>query len=587
MQAFYCSNEKKEDKLFVDTKKVLNEKTDSPAVSGFYMRIFYSNNHLSYYEKGGDFVANNGVFVYKDQFNKRALQLFYEDLAAGHRLSELLLKAHGQFFLVAYLKGKLHIATDKFRTIPVFLLKSKNIIDISNMYYLLTRNTNVEYSINFDYLAQQVSGPGTTMHFYSGGTLFNEISYLDPGTIFTLEKNEIKKELYYDIKKDIEFGKYKSVSQVLDALVPALEANYKFLDNIDKIFCGITGGCDTRLSLSTLLKKGKAFSCGNCVLTKNWYLRKGKFCDSSILKQIREQFNLPYEDFGTNPDAIKKWVADNKKFVELQKDTAGASDRYYYYNSVARKFDIELTGFGGSEVLNKYSYRFFKKGGKFSAEEFLKTQHYNDILQDRYYDKKRYEQKIREYMSDLVKGITYSDRGDLLTYILYDISFKNFLNDYTGAINMLCPAYSPYLEPDFIKIMMETPYRLKGFHTIQRRLYDRVMDERLRNIATTHGYPPRGITPGNFYRFLRLLNPIDPCLQYYGPLGRLRIFYGTYLHRMNRPNLHNIEPGNPIYKYLDAAKINKKKLFVTTNLSATKVSMYTNRFKCYSTKEVA
>ncbi|MFA5142583.1 MAG: hypothetical protein WC522_00255 [Candidatus Omnitrophota bacterium] len=581
MQAIYISNTKKDGKLFAEVKKLLQEKEAVPEPQGIHVNIFYNNHHLSYYQSGNDFVANNGTFVYKDLFNKRALEVFYADLMKGQKLSELLSKAHGQFFLVAHLAGKLYVATDKLRTIPIFILRANGAIEISNLYHPLSRNPSVKYTVSFDHLAQQLSFNGSGTHLFTGETLYNEIAYLDAGTIFTVEKDNVGKELYYNIKKDIEFGKYKSLPDVIDAVAAELEKNYKFLDSVDRVFCGVTGGYDTRFNLDTVLKKKKNFACGNMILEREWGLRQGKFSDFNITKKIARVMGLEYKNFGVLQEDIDNWVDQNRVFIESHKDTAGSSHRYYYYNSVSKEFDIELTGMGGTELLNKFSNEYYRKGGRFDIDEFLAPQKYNDILQDRYYDGRKYKARLREYVSDLLDGITYSSRGDLFTYIIYEGTYRSFQDEYVGAINMFCTAYSPYLEPGFVKIMLETPYRLKGFHMIQRHIYARIMDKRLANIDTTHGYPPTTIGFKNFYRFLRLLNPIEPSLQYYGLLNRLRIIYGKYLYNMNRPELYDFGSDNPVYKYIDRDKLNKRRLFTTTNSLTNWVSRYAKKLPHY------
>jgi len=141
MNAFYLSIDKKDDKQFKGLKTLLQEYKNTISTPGFETKIFYNNSHLSYYSQEDDFIASNGVFIYKDLFNAKALRRFYEDLNSGSDIANLLLNTHGQFFLVLYFNKKLMVITDRFRTIPVFLLRDGNCIEVSNIYYLyLLRN---------------------------------------------------------------------------------------------------------------------------------------------------------------------------------------------------------------------------------------------------------------------------------------------------------------------------------------------------------------------------------------------------------------------------------------------------------------
>lgn len=581
MQVFFLSNKTGEENKGLDSLKgIFTESKDAIPVSGMDLRIFYRNHHLSYYSANGDFIANNGVFVYKDEFNKNGIKRFYEDLNSGVALKELLLRAHGQFFLVLYLKGDLMVITDRFRTIPVFLLKTKNTVQISNLYYLLTKNNDASYTVNFDYLSQNLSWQRNTSHIFSDSTLFNEISYLEPGCIYHLANGAVNSEKYYDIKRNIEFGKYKNLKTVVDDLIGILDSNYRFLENIEKIFCCITGGFDTRLNLSTLLKKKKQFLCGHAVLDYEAYLKKGRFADFRIVDRFIREFGLNYKNLGTDLKNVKEWVEEYKEPLKFIKYDAAAFHRYHYYDSVSQIADIELSGFGGSEFLTKDCHLYFRQNKKFEKKEFLKAQKYNDILLEKYYDKKKYYFSLERYVEGLIGNITYTQRGDLLTYLIYTSPFMNNYNNYVASVNMFCPAYSPYYEPGFLKIMMETPYRLKGFHGIQRHLYSRIMDRGLAHIDTTHGYPATTITKRNFYRFWRILNPVDPNLQYHPLFKRFKKeIYNfaigiilpyvyrclKYLKLGNRLKLDSIdayvkiiEESNLVNKFLDATKLRKR-----------------------------
>ncbi|MDO8603559.1 MAG: hypothetical protein Q7O04_06920 [Candidatus Omnitrophota bacterium] len=582
MQIFYLSNTGKENSGFEKIKRFFTEYSNIPFIAGFQAKILFKNHHLSYYSKGEDFIANGGVFIYRDNFNKVAVSLFYEDLNSGDKLEDLLLKAHGQFFLVLYFRGKLMVITDRFRTIPVYLLRQGNTIEVSNTYYLLSRNNNVRYSVNFDYLAQHLSCHDH-FHVFSNDTLFKEVLYLKPGSIYSFRNNEVKIETYYDINKDIRFGRYKNIEEVLDNLAGIFESNFRFLDNVENIFCGITGGFDTRMNISTLLKKNKQFLCGNEIMQHEDYLKKGRYSDLPITQKIVKEFNLDYRNICGDMESVIKWKKENEDFFKLIK-TIGSYHRYYYFDSVSKIADIEVGGFAGSELYTKNYYSYFRKIKAFNVKEFIRMQRYNDVLIDKYYNRERYYAYLEEYIKNLVAPLTYSTRGDLCTYLFYSSLFMNNISDYVGSINLFCPSYTPYLEPDFIKIMLETPYTLKGFHSIQRRLYARIMDKKLRDFDTTHGYPATTLTPANFYRFLRLLYPIEPNLAYLSPIEILKretygfmagmvlphFYKGLKFLKLDRKIkldsidefVHIIRDSNPINKYLDNTKMQKRRMTI-------------------------
>jgi len=81
---------------------------------------------------------------------------------------------------------------------------------------------------------------------------------------------------------------------------------------------------------------------------------------------------------------------------------------------------------------------------------------------------------------------------------------------------------------------------VKSGYFIQRNIISKLNPE-LGNIETSHGYPATKITVKNLYKFIRMLNPWEPNIQYRGPLKRLTWFTirfaSTRLARV--PKLYN------------------------------------------------
>ena len=60
-------------------------------VNNYFIKFFSSKNKESIFKKDNDFIANLGVFIYKNHYNSEALKLFFNDLSSGGQLEKLLL----------------------------------------------------------------------------------------------------------------------------------------------------------------------------------------------------------------------------------------------------------------------------------------------------------------------------------------------------------------------------------------------------------------------------------------------------------------------------------------------------------------
>ena len=63
--------------------------------------------------------------------------------------------------------------------------------------------------------------------------IFNEIHYMDPGTIYLIDDTSVKKEKYFDIKDQLEIGKYQKIDEIVSKAENLLTENLSFLKNIN------------------------------------------------------------------------------------------------------------------------------------------------------------------------------------------------------------------------------------------------------------------------------------------------------------------------------------------------------------------
>ena len=113
MQSIYIDNSKKINNFEIFTNYLHhNDKVKTP---NYFFNFFYSQKKDAIFKKHNDFISNLGVFIYKNFYNQKALEIFYDDLKSGLSFESLLKSPNtrGQFVLILYYKNELKICTDR------------------------------------------------------------------------------------------------------------------------------------------------------------------------------------------------------------------------------------------------------------------------------------------------------------------------------------------------------------------------------------------------------------------------------------------------------------------------------------------
>ena len=520
MPAFYMSNTMDKGKNFGIFKKyfAVHRIVTSNEIR---LDLFYNEDDACFLEPDKYYLFNIGVFIYKNEWGGNALRLFLEDCEKEAEFTQLLRRARGQFCLVMYYKEKFYVITDKVGAIPIYCYRSGDTIEISNIFLPLAKNNNI--SLNYNWIAQYVSQgkqKGGTYSYFDR-TLANEISVLDCGSAYTLGKN-MHEAKYYDIRSGLEIGKYTDAQEVSDIAKKMLSDNLLFLKNANNVYCDITGGFDTRTNLAILMHNNIEFSCGNQIPIEYKDLsNKGRYSDLAISRKIADRFNLGFHNY---TDA--EFNLEREKWHEMAYDFFGEDNWTYarragYYAYLKDRYRILISGVYGGELLVQYYGPCGYTPEKFNMNAVLHRYFpYCDIMKDEYYSEEKYRESLRNVLEDFVSHTDFQRFDDAGTYFHYLTFYRTFFSKYVGAMNAIIPAYNPYQEADFIRLMAQTSFKLKSRYFIQRCIISELNPE-LGDIETSHGYPATKVTFKNFYKFTRLLYPLEPSLQYIGPFDRL------------------------------------------------------------------
>ena len=490
MKGFYFSNNINK-RLSLDSFEKYSKLHKTVKTDRAILYIFHNEPHEAILESDSLYVANMGVLIYKNEWNRNALQLLFDDLQKGFDLVQIMKETRGQFCLVLFYMGRLYIITDKIGSFTIYCYKRADVVEMSNLFLPLARNNKV--TLNYQAIAEYVSSWGHHAYCYDKH-MVNEIDSLHEGTIYSID-NKIISIKYYNILDNLTIGKYSNLSQVIDMTKQLLFDNLSFLKNTDNIYVDLTGGIDTRLNIAVLMKNGHKFSCGN--FGNRLHKR-----DEHLSKQIADMFHLTFNIY-TDEQFDPIFDEATETFYDI---TGGIPHTYYhskllgYIRNVGKTNDILITGLGGTELLSQ-NYREYVRSEKHFGYNFLYRYFpYIDIIKTEYISEKEYYRNLRQFIDTICAEVRSKKIEDIGTYIARSMVTRSLHGRWIGAINCIIPFYSPYLESDFIKLALETSFKMKSNYKIQRYILSD-LNPRLSNIICTKGFPTSRITPSNFYKF--------------------------------------------------------------------------------------
>jgi len=595
MQSFYLTNNNfEENSLSILNKQLINY--PKLEIKKFSINFFHSSGKESLYKNGQNFISNLGVFIYKNNFNKDALKIFLDDLLSGKSLKDLLLSddTRGQFCLILYFKNELKIISDRLGYFPVYIYEKNNIIAFSSSMLLLGKNNTT--SLNHVGIAQYLSENYKYITYACcDQNIFNEIHYMDAGTIYALDGMSIKKEKYFDIKNQLEIGKYQSIDEIVSKAENLLADNLSFLKNINgKIHCDITGGVDTRVIIAMLSKLGIKYSVGvQAIKEYEDFSNQGKFSELNIVNKIIKYKDLDFQLFSDENYLKNEKTIDDITFFHSHKQTYNR--RTGYFSNVRKNgSDIMISGLSGTELFRLSYNQYFKKNNNLNLDTFL-LDHVElvDLLHDKFLTKETYYNYLKKFYNEKLSGIKFNKAKDLSSYIDYFAFYRTHFCRYLSLANSFLPFYTPYGDYPFANFMYQVSHNLKNKFKIQRFLLTK-LDPKLASFYSTRGFPLRKVNFFNFYKFFRMISNDIPQ-QYFSLKQRFfasfkkilikflfknkNIYYSFFQKKLKntetRKNLWNTPDNLSIIKDLD--EFVKKDLPIFKIVDKKKVIKYTKK----------
>ncbi|MCK4791747.1 MAG: hypothetical protein KAV87_48895, partial [Desulfobacteraceae bacterium] len=445
---------------------------DSPQQQGLYI---FEDDRLQTVQSNGYTVFNIGTLIYKNAWQNKALELIMHDLNNGRSIQEIISNTRGQFCLIVHIARDVFVITDKLGSFPVFIFKDDETVQISNILLLLAKNNNV--SINHQAFAEYLS-----FDYCFGHTLFNEIEPLSMATIYQFG-GEQEAQVYDDPFSDIHFNRYTDLYEIAGIAKETLADNLSFLSSHDRIFVDITGGFDTRLVATLLYKDNIDFEAGIC--------GEQVYGESELADRVAQTLGVTlHSDIKITDRHLFKEILDQHFMINTGVPILyHSSELINYYEHIKRECDIHLTGFGGSELMEQTMPKMriisskVNKRGIFMHKEWV----YKDIFVDHFSTEADFYCNLTDKLDRLLQKLNsglYNEVANAVSVL--DFS-RNFAGRLIGTHNVILPAYSPFLEANYVRLMLQTSYELKKYHRVHRAILTE-LNPTVSSIMTSHGY---------------------------------------------------------------------------------------------------
>ncbi len=458
-----------------------------------FKKRYHDAENYALFPEGG-FIASTGSLIYKGRYGKESLQQAYLDFQAGQRIER---ECRGNFCLIIKQGDKLWICRDYYGNHPVYCDASFQVIASS---FLITSLLQPRLSVSreelYEYLLEG--------HWCGETTLFHEVQHLPRGMFLELGAGTRKPfELEYPSLRG------KKYEECLETVAHMLERQFSAIASaFPTIQSALSGGYDTRLMLSILLKLGT---------TPRLHVNGiPDSADVRCAKAIGDGIGIPvkvvhfYEEYALAPADYHDFFM-NRFYLFDGLGGTGVFDQYSDLEYQLKHLEPNtafLHGCGGElyrEVWNTPDL-------PISLDAFIIAQHDKGGISNIFngYSKKEYlshqKRRAMEIMGKQDEQITRADVELLDRLRLNSLPFT--INTY----QQLYPIIKPFSEYGIMEPSIEIPLQYKFWGKFQKDLI-RFFDARLTSFMSAYGY--------TFDQKVPLRQRLKECMVIYSPL-RLR-----------------------------------------------------------------
>lgn len=437
---------------FTQAKKAFSKKSyhlnENQIDIGSYTLTYYddlfSKKSNIYRDKDRDLFYYAGYLAYNAKTGKEALIAIKQDLDKKITLQNM--EFHGNFLLIVYYNGTLHLVRDLFGTYGCYTNKEKTWFTSNAIaaMYLHEKKSFDRFAIFEDILFGMEFGLETLME---------GVYLLDATRIHLPEKNvTVQRKITLP---PIEHNYQKCLKDNADVLLEEFKLYHSFFGN--SVTSALSGGFDSRLMLAAELKTGIKPNLYVYGLPGDKDVQVAKdICDN---EQIELYHSERYAEVNSDNDVVSKMILQN--FWDFDGNTQLFTGSFNLKSRMqrARDYDIALNGAGGEIYRDEWKW------------DFNTTRLYK-LIENAYdtgelglfgINQKLFFENIERKLSNQLKSFGLSQKNITrqeaeMIFPIYRSNFYyqgNNLNNYFGTATL------PYMSQPVILQSQSIPYHFK------------------------------------------------------------------------------------------------------------------------------
>lgn len=388
----------------------------------------------------------------------------------------------------------IHVITDRCGSLHVFYRTTPDGYAVCTSSAALANTSPLDPLAVHEFIATGV--------IYEDRTLYKEVRKLPPATIATFSSGELSFECYWNSSEiqaesiaciDAADAVHASLTRVLGALPESKQP----------LVSDLTGGYDSRLLLTGLLKAGARFET-TVSGTEN-------HPDVVVAKQIAQQLGI------CHGHVVSEEQLDGDAFLSAVRITDGEYDAFDYarilliHRDLSTRYAMSLNGSFGELARGYWWELLWPRLGKRVPLDLsmIARKRFAAAPYDRSIFVGEADIPLAEHMAEVLKRAESSAK-DLpnttqLDWAYYTLRMQRWQGRIASSTNQIWRSISPISFSEVLDPILATKASGRFGSLLARTIFERHAPQ-LAAIPLEHGYPPCRITPLNIWKFAPLAN---------------------------------------------------------------------------------
>jgi hypothetical protein len=360
----------------------------------------------------------------------------------------------GAYNIIIFNQNKFYIYTDIHSIKKYFIYRCNGYFIISNSLKYIT--DNITTSLNKEnaiiYCLME--------HYVDGATMFNDINYSRPASIFCFE-DKIKIIDYWSPKKLLNVDKENSIDDLVDLWKGII---YEYTDYLrpNEITMTLTGGNDTRMVLASLLNNG--------IKPNSFTFGDSKSGDVVVANSIANLLDLNYNNYFIN-HPTKEWFKEFSDLIITTGNTLVNIHRAHRLHSIKEEMKLNptnemlFTGFMGGDYIKGIVYDDYITSMLMRMWKYDKRKNINTILKLIKHNYIKCPLSMLECINHRIIELPYFNRASTdiereLYYIYYVIGCTHDWQDSYIFDRHIKYVVNPFMDIDFLEALFSSKYSM-------------------------------------------------------------------------------------------------------------------------------